>query len=234
MSDHPLPPKDYTIENDWWMGQLVSVGGGDAVVGSFTLDGTQKVRHAYILYLSAADHRSVVEACVQRWFCDIPGRVAFPCGRKVYCYRLECKFGFPSYCETAPESTPVDGSGLQRATFKVFIGESGRGMPGYFCVRASSDRIAAGISLLLSPTFSVRVAIENGSQSSFGWQLQTGKNGSHVGFDANLSTVTDEMCTGQNCECRTARSGMEVFVVIVQMSTRHLQFVETLYHACYM
>lgn len=74
-------------------------------------------------------------------------------------------------------------------------------MPGSFCVRAFSNYIATGIVSPSIPTFSVKVAIENGSQSSFGWQLKTGRNGSHVGFDTNLSTVTDEMFTDRDCEC---------------------------------
>jgi hypothetical protein len=54
MSGHPLSPNNYAIENDRWVGQLVSVGGEDAIVGSFS--GTQKVHQAQIFHRSAADH----------------------------------------------------------------------------------------------------------------------------------------------------------------------------------
>lgn len=54
MSGHPLSPNSYAIENDRWVGQLVSVGGEDAIIGSFS--GTQKVRQARIFHRSAADH----------------------------------------------------------------------------------------------------------------------------------------------------------------------------------
>jgi hypothetical protein len=78
MYDHPLSPKNYAIENVRWAGQLVSVEGEDAIVGSYTCGGTHKVHQACTFYLPAADHRHVVEARVQKWFRDIPRRAALP------------------------------------------------------------------------------------------------------------------------------------------------------------
>ncbi|OJA21152.1 hypothetical protein AZE42_09009 [Rhizopogon vesiculosus] len=48
MSDYPLAPKNYTIENTWWKKQLVSVGGENAIVGRQRLiGGTQTWKLEY-------------------------------------------------------------------------------------------------------------------------------------------------------------------------------------------
>ncbi|OAX35267.1 hypothetical protein K503DRAFT_773658 [Rhizopogon vinicolor AM-OR11-026] len=48
MSDYPLAPKNYTIENTWWKKQLVSVGGEDAIIGcQHLIGGTQTWKLEY-------------------------------------------------------------------------------------------------------------------------------------------------------------------------------------------
>lgn len=64
MSDYPLAPKNYRIENTWWKSQYVSVGGEDIVGYKHLLGGTQTVRPDRVFYLFAADHRPIVEARV--------------------------------------------------------------------------------------------------------------------------------------------------------------------------
>ncbi|OJA21153.1 hypothetical protein AZE42_09008 [Rhizopogon vesiculosus] len=49
MSNYPLAPKNYTIENTWWKKQLVSVGGEDAIVGrQHLIGGTQTWKLMYV------------------------------------------------------------------------------------------------------------------------------------------------------------------------------------------
>ncbi|OAX35266.1 hypothetical protein K503DRAFT_773654 [Rhizopogon vinicolor AM-OR11-026] len=49
MFNHPLAPKNYTIENTWRKKQLVSVGGEDAIVGcQHLIGGTQTWKLMYV------------------------------------------------------------------------------------------------------------------------------------------------------------------------------------------